>query len=135
MCEVLSSAAATEWKLLRWHLSSPAPSVSSGDRAASLHILGGCLGLRGLPAVRPSFPGTLQGQSLLLVHHDVIHPLVRHAAARTTVLLLKAQGYPKGPFVRAVLSETLREEIHMHGVVVPIFHASAWRQRQIGGSL
>lgn len=88
MCEVLSSAAATEWKLLRWHLSSPAPSVSSGDHAASLHILGGCLGLRGLPAVRPSFPGTLQGQSLLLVHHDVIHPLVRHAAARTTVLLL-----------------------------------------------
>lgn len=54
----------------------------------SFHTLGGCFRFRGLSPIRPSFPGTLQRQGLLLVHHDVVHSLISHTAARTTALLL-----------------------------------------------
>lgn len=61
----------------------------------SLHTFGGRLGLRGLPPVGPGFPGALQGQRLLLVNHDIIHPLVSHAAAGAAALLLMRSNAKK----------------------------------------
>lgn len=60
-----------------------------GKAVFSLHALRGRLGLGGLSAVSPRLPRALQGQRFLLVHHDVIDPLVCHAAARATALLLR----------------------------------------------
>lgn len=54
----------------------------------SLDALRGRLGLRRLSAISPRLPRALQGQRFLLVHHNVIHPLVCHTAARAAALFL-----------------------------------------------
>lgn len=72
-----------------------------GEAVFSFHTLGWCFGFRGLSAVGPGFPRALQGQGLLLVHHNVIHSLVGHAAARPAALLLKQRKKPESATLKA----------------------------------
>lgn len=95
--------------------------VQSGRAGISFYTLGWCVRLCGLSPVCPGFPRALQCQGLLLVHHNIIYPLIGHTAARATALLLRGKEENKRKGVRTVCAANILETLpgHKNGITQP----------------